>query len=408
MFEKIKQLSEILLIPVAVLYIFGFLCINAYFARFGIISFEALNSRFIIAGIYPLICLAVVLFLAWRLYSRLPPNRFFERKSWKERYVTHLDFITFLLGSAFVIGLVLRIGEYRAPSEQGKLLFKPVLGSLDFVGEKIAQLPLDISVSANLIIKATLYLFSYSLLIILSGLLLFIIYRWTTSFYLWLVSKGYIVRQGKTEIQKAEIPLPTNQEVTVPEPTFNAASTFSILVGDVFILCFYFALFLCSFNKLRVELFDFQSFLHNGSVSMGLIFAWLLTSTFLVYGFLMSTERPAEQLKLEFTEHLTDYGKLQWAIQQLVVPILGALVLFGATIFPRIPFMMGGGEPRPVRIFLQEKSYSIASTTAFLIGENNQFFFLVLTGTSTEVKGKALQINKSAVVYLETRDESNK
>ena len=70
MLENLKELSKVLLIPAAILYFFGFICITAYLARFGIISFDIVSSRFIIAGFYPFV---------WELYTYLTQPKFYGR-----------------------------------------------------------------------------------------------------------------------------------------------------------------------------------------------------------------------------------------------------------------------------------------------------------------------------------------
>src|SRR5215469_14225167 len=92
------------------------------------------------------------------------------------------------------------------------------------------------------------------------------------------------------------------------------------------------------------------------------------------------------------------------SIQVAIVPMLVAVFAFGATIFPRIPFGMGGGGPREVILKTKLPSDPFEGKKLLLIGESNQFLFLV---EHTPTGGRALQLNKDAVNYLEIKNDSS-
>ncbi|MEI6296071.1 MAG: hypothetical protein WCO84_00290 [bacterium] len=394
MFDKLKEVSKILIIPSAILYFFGFICINAYLSRFGIVSFDLINTRYIIAGIYPLLSLTVAMFLSWLMYAHIPIDKLFEIKSWKKRFLNHLQILIYLLIADLALSQLMKIGLYTTPLNNQILIFKPLFGNYDFIGEKILQIPINISLGANFILKFWLYSFSYLFLFIIAIACLTTINSWIIS----LRRKCEIKKDiDKTDVSQLAI-LITEKE---KDKTYNNYFSFFIFSLDILIICLYISTAICSFLKLRIELFDFQSFSYFQPINEGLLFSWLFSSIFTIYIFLNNTELPAEQLKLKFIEHISNYGNLQIVAQQLVIPLLASLFIFGATIFPKISFVIGGGEPRLVKIIANDSTLVFNHEKIFLIGEDNQFLFVVATNNKN---GRALQINKNIVSYIETKN----
>src|SRR5690348_6037752 len=61
---------------------------------------------------------------------------------------------------------------------------------------------------------------------------------------------------------------------------------------------------------------------------------------------------------------------------QLVVPFFVSLFFFGQTVFPRIPFTIGGGSPREIKVVLKFETTKLEHGKLFLIGESAQFLFV--------------------------------
>jgi hypothetical protein len=51
--SNIEVISRVVVVPVFALYIMGFIVVNSYTSRFGIVSFDVINTRYIFAGVIP-------------------------------------------------------------------------------------------------------------------------------------------------------------------------------------------------------------------------------------------------------------------------------------------------------------------------------------------------------------------
>jgi hypothetical protein len=88
-------------------------------------------------------------------------------------------------------------------------------------------------------------------------------------------------------------------------------------------------------------------------------------------------------------------------VQQLIVPVVSSVFIFGATLFPDIPFAIGGGEPRAVTVKTKPPAESFEEKHLFLIGESGKFLFLVESS-----QHRAVQLSKDSVVYIELKRSS--
>lgn len=70
MMDKVKDASKILFTIGVVLYTFGFITISSFWGRFGIITFDIINARFLIAGFFCLFSIVVSAGLAWYVYKK--------------------------------------------------------------------------------------------------------------------------------------------------------------------------------------------------------------------------------------------------------------------------------------------------------------------------------------------------
>lgn len=394
MIQKLKDASNIILVLTVVLYFFGFICLNAYYARFGIVSFDIVNSRFIIAGIYPLISLVVVLMLAWRLYKKLPHTQpplmiFFETKNWKKRYGAFLDFIIWIVSAAFVLSVIINLGSYRSALGQESLVFSPVLGRYDYIGEYINRLPIDNSSGMNVIVKMGLNIFPYLFLL---ALILFLMKHFIWRF----VSQDKNIGSESSQKQNAD------QNLIYPK-------YFSVFVFglDILFISLFISAAIYAYCIVYVGIIDFGSFNQYQSVTTGLLLAWLFSSIVPVFLFLFNMEIPPEQFKFNLLGFVSDYGVLQYITLLFVIPLLLWIFMFGITIFPKIPFAMGGAEPRLIKLTMIDSNHEFKDDKMYLIGESSQFFFIIATSNNGE-KGRALQINKSTVAYIGTKSISDK
>ncbi len=381
MFEKIKEISKVLILPGVILYGFGFVVVTSHLARFGIISFDVISSRFIIAGIYPLIGLSLVFSLAWTAYKTLPASEFFENKNFRSRLNSYLLLPPFIYTMSLILSQLFDLGRYSAPTDLKVLYFKPWLGKFDFIARVIDKINIK-TVSYSFLLKYFIYIFTYVFIFITVA---------AVAMWLWKKFKSPSSMGDKISVDVSPEPVKREEKLGL--------APWRVFVSDWFFISALITLFIYSFLRLRTELFDFNSFRYGTNLNSNLVFVWFYSSVFSIYVFLNIVRFPKEKITQAIVKDLYT-PNAQYAFQQLLIPVLTSLFLFGATIFPRIPFSTGGGQPREVRI--QTKSdinIFNKGDKVFLIGESNQFVFVVVTNKDA----KALQINKDAILYIETK-----
>jgi len=283
----------------------------------------------------------------------------------------------------------MEVGTYRAPLTQDTLKFKGMFGAYDFIADQLNRIQIPHSVSITLVVKLILYVYSYLLLIVFFCVAILIIFNWF---------------RKKPMMQKVDVQLSTQDEktsakknkFTISPPIFE----YLILVVDLFFVSIYFALGVYSAFKLGTALIDSNTFYHPHGLTISLVVAWAYSSIIGVYLFLFNINPSAEQLLIDFPKYIKNFGTLQLTLQQLVVPILGSLFLFGATIFPLIPFSIGGGEPREVTIQLRDQDNQFTADKMYLLGESDQFLFVVAENNDSS-STKSFEINKSEVAYIQ-------
>lgn len=382
MLEKLKQMSQVVVLPGLILYAFGFIVVTAYLSRFGIISFDIVNSRFVIAGIYPLISLTFAIMLAWAVRKKIKGPDLFQVKNLPARvegYVISLFSLWVLSG---ILSVFFNVGKYSPPSGKDTPTFNS-LGKYDLIGSILDFI--EVKGSTGFVLKLTLYLFIYACII---ACLIFLTYNLIKKF-----------KKQKTGISVAESEKPETAISEQEEASTVVTSSISVhaVVADLFFLSLIITLFFFSFVRLQAGLVDFDSFRGGFNTKDNFVFPWLFCSAFLTYVFLASSAASFRERTL-FKDF--DVANIQPLFYQLIIPFLTSLFLFGAVVFPRIPFSIGGGEPREVTISAEPNFRVSDSDRVYLIGESSQFFFLVLVKPKSS---SAVQLNKTKVNFLETR-----
>lgn len=86
-----------------------------------------------------------------------------------------------------------------------------------------------------------------------------------------------------------------------------------------------------------------------------------------------------------------------------LIPIVAALITFGQVIFPRIPFAVGGGQPRPA-VIEKFDGKTFGKGNIYILGESSQFLFLV---DINKKSSQAFQLNKDEVQSIQTLEKTN-
>jgi len=379
MFEKIKDYSKIFVALGAVLYFFGFISMNSLLSRFGMVSFDVVNSRFIFAGFFSAIAVGASLIVAGAMAKEIPLNELFDVKKnpfwvriWKYvKFFLLVNVVNVLLFSVFTIG------KQNPIADATSLKFKHLFGDRDCVGMYLEKFNLPGSGLFDYSIKWAL---NISPILILVGLLL-----------IW--AKG---RQGDGD-QRREKAKRKKGSGSIAVSSSGQGKYF-ILV-DLLIISVFSAMGFYCFNKMLTLLVDFNAFQIGFDLRPDILFAWFYPNVMLSYLFINGSKNKFENGSWRNIFNLSEQTDSSELLRLYVVPMIGALIIFGQVVFPRIPFAIGGGQPRKVVLETMDKKI-FGNGNLYILGESSQFVFLV----DVEEKGsKAYQVSKSEVRLFQTR-----
>jgi len=134
MLAKIQDISKLSLIGGIILYLFGFMCISAYLSRFGIVSFDIINARFAIAGIFPLAALVAPVGVAIYVDYQIKSGEVFTKDKWVRRLLMYNLTLILLLSSSAALSRLLNEFSFSQMSVR-YLEFTPLFGDGDFLGK---------------------------------------------------------------------------------------------------------------------------------------------------------------------------------------------------------------------------------------------------------------------------------
>ena len=387
--QKTKDYSLYLLSVGALLYFFGFLTITAFLARFGIVNFEIINARYIIAGILSSISVCLVTYSAWYFYKVILLNKIFRSGEWHKRIVLYSAFIVESYSLSLIMTQLLNIGKYSSPAPVKD--YKPLLGKYDFVGNLLTKINVPrLTPGYSSALKDYLNIAIY-----LTALLLLVMP------VIYIVKKVFNI-SNKSQKKKIDIEKKTTKKIVSQESKF---STVALILESLAIL-FVFLVYEKTFIIYKANLFDFQTFTQI-ELTTQLYFAWFFNSTFSLYLFLNIFKVPRvfnHLKKIKFATLLNNLpvNSIAGLIQMGVIPVLGSIILFGQLIYPRIPYTIGGGQPQEIYLDWQNSMYEISKDGRyFLIGETPDFLYVV--NISGGHKPQALQINKGGVHIFATK-----
>ncbi|GEM_PF-6710291 len=377
--ERLKDISQLGIIFAALLYVLGFLTVNAFLARFGIVSFDIINARYLIAGILCLIPLSIILWMAWHVGNKETYIPFSSNGGWERVKIG----ITVIFWSHFISSVFVQLFNAAALTNKystDKLRYDG-LGKYDLSSPYLKFL--DELGGMGFVLKMTASLSIWIILIVCFFYLLATILKF--------LSKRSTPKSEKPKVAASE-EKPKEEKTSVQKPIhlFIRRCTEAILYA------FIAALFTYAYNKIRIDIFDFDSF-HETKLSQGTFFAWFFSSvagTHILVSIIQDElHKPIKTIKPDFAAYV---------IQTVMVPIFVSVILFGQTIFPRIPYMIGGGQPREVQLLTSHPALMEIGTGSklYLLGESSQFFYIAAVNAD---QSKALQINKNEVEFMTTK-----
>ena len=386
MLEKLQTFARLMIIPTVALYFCGFICITGYLARFGIVTFDIINARFLIAGLHAFLPTAIAIWLSWKVYKDQQDRQVYTFVGSLKRFGIYFELLITPSVAATGLYAIYSAADFDKMSSPDVFRFGP-LGPWDVVGSVFNWLGWNVGFG----VKLAFYLGFYGVVIIVPIFMLLFV----------LLSRRKMATQASGQLPSTAAPGP------VEAPTPKIARFFLnkgvvpraiVLTVDIVSLSTLLAAAIYSYWRICSELLDADS-LTNLSINSNLLSAWLYTTTLSILMFLLALPAGTSQLSFSNLGSWLSPSNFVSALQRLAAPVLAALFLFGATVFPRLPVAIGGGIPREVAITLKSSSSQFLSGRKYLLGESGQFFFVVqLAGT----KRRAYQINKDSVEALET------
>jgi hypothetical protein len=393
--ERIFELSKFSFLLVIVLYILGFITISSFLGRFGFVNFDIVNARYIVAGVFPLAMLTLAIIFAWFLYTRDDFDKAKICKKQVERFIYFYFFPPILWVISVLLVNVLTFVKDKPAQNAYNIKFTPFFISFlfknDFIGNFVGKINFSKeSIFLNCVLKNFFYYSSWLLIIV--GLFCLII-------YLLRFFKKKEPASGKVEnIKKVEV----KDAVT---DIVNEHKKIGVFSGGLFwfllidIIIYYVIIGIFSFRKIYTELFDFNN-VSNFELTSGAIFAWLFSTSLMFFILFFTLKVPKKKISKDYFfslfKSMGNINGVTIGIQWMLLPLISSLVFFGWVIFPRIPFSIGGGEPR--KIELSTKIEIVPNfETLYLVGESNSEIFVV---GKNKAKITSLQINKSEISLI--------
>lgn len=384
MFEKIKEGSKVMFLVGVVFYSLGFMTLSSFYARFGMVNFDIVNARFLIAGFISTISIVIALYITWYIYKIAPINKIFDSKDWWKRIMGFFGMYSIIQISSIGLTSLFNSFKYAPPSKIDSFVFKGLLEKYDYIGFLIQNLNLDDRLSYDFFFKTNLYVLAYLCLVSLLFILIIII---TNSIP-----------------KKEKIKNPIVEENIEPNENESGNRWLYMLrcLIEVMIISFFISLSVWSFLKLRTSYIDFSSITNEPVLTGNLLFAWMYNLVIFLYFFLNLSFK--DGINLSLFKNPNNFDTYDNLLRQIVVPVITSIVFFGWTVFPRIPVAIGGGQPKEIKINTNIDIGVKDDSKVFLLGESSQSVFIVIKDDN---KGRALQLNKQNIQYIQTKEDSN-
>ncbi len=407
MLEKISDASKLVLLPTLMLYSLGFLVVSSYLAKFGFQTFDIVNARFVIAGLFPAISIGIAVYLGVDLRTMLmncPPFNYQRSAAiarlkafffYIARYILIRTAVISFLTAHYVSSSPLKLRSFARPNW---------LFSIDPVDKALLS---AISMASGDQYFVGVFLWLFWRVIELSLLVLAVAsVRWAYR-RLSPVAQATVnqLDQSIEQAPSGELsPLETTE--TIPRSRlpklFSSITAIAMGVCETIIVVSAMSGVVWSIAEIAFASAgpdNISSLTANTPDSFGDAFsAWLLPTVLGIAFFteLVANKELAPQLDLFWKKMAVNPFLL---FQNLITPLVGSVLIFGVVVFPRIPFELGGGQPRPVTMTIKIPVPHLADGQLYLVGESAQFFFAV---ESDDRMQRALQVSKDNVISVQT------
>jgi len=383
MFDKLQALARVMFIPTIALYLGGFICMTGYLGRFGIVTFDVVNARFLIAGLHVLLAEFLAVWISWKIYKAQLDRAVYTYARSIERYVLYGE----LLFSPYVasIGLHFLYGaaDFTKMSSPESFHWRPWV-QWDVAGAILRFIGIQ-GFGASL----AFYLMFYGTLVVLLGVAIVILIHRRKRL------------QPETRIEPAA-PVAKVASATKLPDTLRMRLILAFV--DVVLVSLIISAGIDSWWRIRSEIVDGASLNSlDFDIAYNPLRAWFYATIFSILLFLIGLPKGLAQLSPSNFGQWLDPSNFADALSRFATPVLASMFLFGATIFPRIPLAIGGGMPRHVTVSIKGGDQSFGAGDRYLLGESSQFLFIVqVTGSA----GRAFQINKDFIEAVQTWQET--
>lgn len=392
--EQLKEASKYLALFGGILYIFGFITISAFLARFGILSFDIVNARFIIAGILVFVSSLLVVVVVLVVYKPFAGNLPFSEEKILDRVGAHLTTLSLCFGFSLALQSLFDLGNYTVPWNPNWVRFSPF--EIDYVGKCVTRLFNLKNTSLDYISKLWITLACYCAL----GVVIYLIYS------VWKRRRSGATHNIQDSDKTASSAVPSEesrQRVELFLGILRQILIFILRLVEALCITLVVSLLIWAFIKIRISLIDFHS-LADTKLTDGLVFAWFFTYTLALLFLLLRLGMAKHKNLSDFLSYIKEKMHLiPFIIQTGLVPVIAAVFLFGQTIYPRIPYAMGGGQPREIYMKTRDTTLTYnKNAKIYLLGESSDYVFVVINDVAGS---RAVQVNKDLVEYIQTRTQ---
>lgn len=339
--KLLSPIPSLLLLFTFVLYVFGFFCENSYLSSFGFLPLEILKTRYLIAGAYCLIFIAILLFI--NFYHLVTWSKIFNNKKIKNKIYKFSIYLLLLV--LLLIGV--STGIYVAFS------------MVDSGAPKV--------INSIYSIKLNKYWYL--------ALIMFLIDLFFPLLFL-LISK--IKKSNKFKLGK-----------TVLDYSF-----FKMFIS---LFSFSLALFIFIVLNFNSKIFNVTSLnLNNQYLNTNAILTWLYLNSFNMLILIFPFYGPflKKEINLEF---ILDHN---YSFFILFAWLFSVMMSFGKNIYPKISGNIGGGRPSKVIIQEYEKYNINASREYFLIDKSANNYLMVADIGGTRFPIEIAKDKVETLIYL--------
>lgn len=387
--EKIRSNTALLPLFIGGLYFLGFLTVSSFLARFGIVTFDVINARYLVAGIACFIAIFAAVICIHLSFNILKIRKIITPEGIFHRISAHITWICSLFTVSFLYSLIFSVGKYTPPQDRNSIIFKPLFGKHDYIGKMINYFSFD---KIQLQIIWIQWAFNVGLyLLILMAIVAMVIK------IVGLFQKNKVIASKQKvppNIETTSVELNNKPEQKVEEGLLY----FFALSCEVLILILEFCLFIFCTKIISTAVFDLPSLQGKLDLSGNIFFVWLYSITFGTHCWLVIINWQKKEGQISMLKDV--FSDPEYLVRVVTVPFLLSILYFGSIIYPRIPYAIGGGAPRSVEINLKNQNKIENQTNTFLIGESINEYFIVLLGGPNE---GVYQINKGDFNYIKTR-----